>query len=137
GQRGTVLAVDIDTNHFLGNHPPFASVDGALAPRGAAPEALQAERWHELLPQSPLRPGSQNLFVTGPGGPVSHVRLNIFPDGGVARFRVYGRVDPDWSRRRVDEATAAELAQLTPDSVAREAVDLAALENGAMALACS
>jgi allantoicase len=135
GRRGTVLAVDIDTNHFLGNHPPFASLDGLLAPRGSSADALAGLRWQELLPQSPLRPGSQNLFVTnllGSAEPVSHVRLNIFPDGGVARLRVYGRVQPDWSERRIDDATASELAAIAPD-----AVDLAALENGGMALACS
>ena len=132
GQRGSVLAVDIDTNHFLGNHPPFASLDGLLAPRGSSVEALSAQHWHELLPQVPLRPGSQNLFVTQSPGVVSHVRLNIFPDGGVARLRVHGHVQPDWSQRRIDEATAAELARVAPD-----AVDLAALDNGGMALACS
>jgi allantoicase len=135
GQRGTVLAVDIDTNHFLGNHPPFASLDGLLAPRGSSDAALAGQRWRELLPQSALRPGSQNLFVTNaPAGaePVSHVRLNIFPDGGVARLRVYGRVHPDWSECSLDEATASELAAVAPD-----AVDLAALANGGTALACS
>jgi allantoicase len=132
GTRGHVLGVDIDTNHFLGNHPPFASLDGVLAPRGSSAEALQPLRWIELLPQAPLRPGSQNLFVTHSAqAPVSHVRLNIFPDGGVARLRVFGQVIPDWSERRVDEATATELDQMT------DAVDLAALENGGMALACS
>jgi allantoicase len=57
------------------------------------------------------------------------VRLNIFPDGGVARFRVYGRVQPDWARREVDPETAPRID--------RDAVDLAALQNGARALACS
>jgi len=132
GQAGNVLGVDIDTHHFLGNHPPFASLDGVLAPRGSAPEALLEERWHELVPQAPLRPGSQNLLLSVNPAPVSHVRLNIFPDGGVARLRVYGRVVPNWSERRVDEMTAAQLAQVAPD-----AVDLAALENGGRALACS
>lgn len=132
GQRGHVHAVDIDTNHFLGNHPPFASLEGVLAPRGSAPEDLAGLAWSELLPQSALKPGSQNLFVSADSSPVSHVRLNIFPDGGVARLRVYGRVIPDWSQRRVDDATAAELAKHAPD-----AVDLAALENGGMTLACS
>jgi allantoicase len=132
GQRGHVLGVDIDTNHFLGNHPPFASVEGVLAPRGSSAEALQAANWQELLAQSPLRPGSQNLFVTRDASPVSHVRLNIYPDGGVARLRVYGRVIPDWSQRRIDDATLAALGGAAPD-----AVDLAALENGGDALACS
>jgi allantoicase len=60
------------------------------------------------------------------------VRLNIYPDGGVARLRVYGRVLPTWTERRLDEQTAAALAPVAPD-----AVDLAALENGATPLACS
>jgi allantoicase len=132
GQRGHVLGVDIDTNHFLGNHPPFASLDGVLAPRGSTAEALADLPWVALLPQSSLKPGSQNLFVTSDSSPVSHVRLNIFPDGGVARLRVYGHVIPDWSERRVDDTTAAELAKHAPD-----ATDLAALENGGMTLACS
>jgi allantoicase len=132
GQQGNVLGVDIDTQHFLGNHPPFASLDGVLAPRGTAPEALLELGWQELVPQAPLRPGSQNLLVSTNTSPVSHVRLNIFPDGGVARLRVYGRVVPSWGERRVDEATALQLAEVAPD-----AVDLAALENGASALACS
>jgi allantoicase len=132
GKRGNVLGVDIDTNHFKGNHPPFASLDGVLAPRGSSVEALSGLRWVELLAQAPLKPGSQNLFVCNPQAPVSHVRLNIFPDGGVARLRVYGHVIPDWSERLLDEATALELAKVAPD-----AVDLAALENGGSALACS
>jgi allantoicase len=132
GQQGSVLGVDIDTNHFLGNHPPFASLDGVLAPRGSSAETLLDMRWQELVPQAPLRPGSQNLLVSVNPSPVSHVRLNIFPDGGVARLRVYGRVVPSWDERRIDEVTAAQLAQVAPD-----AVDLVALENGGNALCCS
>jgi allantoicase len=121
-----VLGFDIDTNHFLGNHPPFASVDGALASPGAALEDLT---FRPLLAPSPLRPGSQNLFAAPPGEPVSHVRLNIFPDGGVARFRVYGSVMPDFSRREVDAETGPQLEPAW--------VDLAAVKSGGRALACS
>jgi allantoicase len=129
GAAGTVHGVDIDTNHFLGNHPPFASLDGLRAPRGTPPAALARLEWTELLPQAPLRPGSQNLFVAERHGPVSHVRLNIFPDGGVARLRIYGKIEPDWFVRDLDEETEMR--------VAPGAVDLAALRNGAQPLACS
>ncbi len=129
GATGTVLGVDIDTNHFLGNHPPFASLEGTLAPRGTSLNELQARRWTELLAQAPLRPGSQNLFAPAVHAPASHVRLNIFPDGGVARLRVYGRVQPDWALREVDAETAPRLG---PDMV-----DLAAVKNGGLPLACS
>lgn len=132
GTAGSVLGVDIDTNHFIGNHPPFASLEGTSAPRGSSLEVLKARDWTELLAQASLRPGAQNLFVTAPSAPVSHVRLNIFPDGGVARLRVYGRVSPDWSRRQLDEETMSQLAAIEPG-----AVDLASLVNGATPLACS
>lgn len=121
GVPGVVKAFDIDTNHFLGNHPPFASVDGAHAVDG---EPLE---WRPLLRQSALRPGSQNLFTAEPGELVTHVRLNIFPDGGVARFRVFGDVTPDW-HGSLDEVQAEHASGL---------VDLAALVNGGKALACS
>jgi allantoicase len=129
GAAGSVAGLDIDTNHFLGNHPPFASLEGVRAPRGTPLAELQRLSWQELLPQSPLRPGSQNLFAARPYGAVSHVRLNIFPDGGVARLRVYGRVEPDWEQRDLDDETSPRLGA--------DLVDLAAVKNGGLPLACS
>src|SRR6185503_4663264 len=92
GLPGIIKQVDIDTNHFLGNHPPFASLD-ALATTSKFPSKLaEVEKlsWTPVLEKSALNPGSQNLFATSNGDTWTHVRLNIFPDGGVARFRVYG-----------------------------------------------
>ncbi|MFT3923456.1 MAG: allantoicase [Myxococcales bacterium] len=138
GALGEVAAFDVDTHHFVGNHPPFAAVEGLCAPRGASYAELEAMTWHELLPQSPLRPDSQNFFLARRSGaePVSHVRLHIFPDGGVARFRVYGRVLPWWSIAGAS-ADPTERDAETRAQVAPEWVDLAALKNGALALACS
>lgn len=129
GARGRVLGFDIDTLYFDGNHPPFASIDGLDAPRGTSWQELAARSWTELLPQSPLRPTSQNLFVAQPAPVVSHVRLNIFPDGGVARLRVFGQVEPAWDERELDA--------LAREHVAPDCVDLVALKNGGRALACS
>jgi allantoicase len=130
GARGHVLGFDIDTQHFVGNHPPFAAIEGVLAPPGSESAALEALAWQELLPQSPLLPDAQNLFAATPlASPVSHVRLSIFPDGGVARFRVYGRVDPEFSARELDAESATRVED--------DWVDLAALKNGALALGCS
>ena len=122
GLRGIIKQVDIDTNHFLGNHPPFASLD-ALDRSERLPNelaAVEALAWSEILTKSPLQPGSQNLFAVTSEQPWTHLKLNIIPDGGVARFRVYGVVVPDWSK-------------LEPG----EAIDLAAVENGGVPLACS
>jgi allantoicase len=129
GVPGEILAFDIDTRHFVGNHPAFASVDGLMTDGDAPLERLLQQPFHELLAQAPLLPGSQNLFVAAHVGVVSHVRLNIFPDGGVARFRCYGRVSPSWKTPSFDVETRGQ--------VPAGSYDLAALENGALALACS
>lgn len=117
--EGIIYGVDIDTNHFLGNHPPFASIEACYAPGSAGLPADQAE-WSEILPQSPLKPGSQNFYEIRNKGVFTHLRLNIYPDGGVARLKVYGKVHRDWSR--VGE---------------KEETDLAAAVNGAIPVACN
>ena len=130
GAPGEITGFDIDTQHFVGNHPPFASVDALWAPGASDAEALEASGWTELLEQAPLRPDAQNLFAARLHGPVTHVRLNIFPDGGVARFRVFGRARPRWDAPPALDAEARA-------HVAPELRDLAAVENGGLALACS
>ena len=122
GLRGVIKHVDIDTNHFLGNHPPFASIDALSTSEPFRTDLTTVDKmsWTPILPQSPLNPGSQNLFDIASGEAWTHVRLNIFPDGGVARLRVYGVVVPDWSRLKPGEP-----------------IDLVAIENGGVALACS
>ncbi len=122
GLRGVIKQVDIDTNHFLGNHPPFASLDALSTPNGLPNEIAAVEKlsWTPILAKSPLNPGSQNLFAITNDQSWTHVRLNIFPDGGVARLRVYGVVVPDWCKLKPGEL-----------------VDLAAVENGGVPLACS
>ncbi len=73
GLRGIIKHVDIDTNHFLGNHPPFASLDALCLTTGFPDRSGAVENlpWNPILPQSPLNPGSQNLFrdraTTSPG----------------------------------------------------------------------
>lgn len=133
GMPGSVTGVDIDTNHFLGNNPAYASVDaaasvdprssllslpgGARGPRG--PKAPGGPQWTEILARVPLKPGSQNLFPVADSRRWTHLRLNIFPDGGVARFRAYGSVLPDWEK------------------LAGKPVDLAGVANGGVVVAAS
>ena len=128
GVAGQVVAFDIDTHHFVGNHPPFASVEGVRASSGATLADLAGAAWSELLEQVPLLPDAQNLFAARASEPVTHLRLNIYPDGGVARFRAYGRVHSEWG---------VDLDEETRLHAASGSVDLAALRNGALALACS
>lgn len=129
GVRGQIRALDVDTAHFLGNHPPFASLEATRVDGDADVAALERARWTEILPQSPLRPGSQNLFAIAATESYTHVRLRIYPDGGVARLRVWGVADPDWERTEIDEETRPR--------VKSGEVDLASIRSGALALACS
>jgi allantoicase len=93
GTAGIVSRAEIDTNHFKGNYPDRASLEGCHAP-GATLDALASAAWRELLPESKLRPSHRHFYgrELRPLGAVSHVRLNIFPDGGVSRLRIHGTV---------------------------------------------
>ncbi len=87
GLPGRLYGLDIDTNHFLGNHPPFASVDAGTG-----------GKWTPILKKSGLKPGSQHFFKISSPQRWTHLRLNIFPDGGVARLRAYGVALPELKR---------------------------------------
>ncbi|KAI0743487.1 Allantoicase [Daedaleopsis nitida] len=93
GTTGSITGFDIDTSHFNGNEAPQASVDILYSPDGSAPQ-VDDPRWMELLPKVDLGPSSSHLFAVSPSKGVNYVKLNMYPDGGIARFRVYGLVSP-------------------------------------------
>lgn len=126
GAAGRIRGVDIDTAYFMGNHPPFASLDACFAPGASAEELRDQVGWTPVLEQVGLRRGSQNLASVRSDEVWTHVRLNIFPAGGVARLRVYGE-----PARGVSEALP-----LGSDGAPQQ-LDLAALARGGCALACS
>lgn len=115
GIAGEIQGLDIDTNHFLGNNPAYASVDALNTTDNVSVEDLLKEttRWTEILSRVPLKPGSQNIFAVASKERWSHLRLNIYPDGGVARFRVHGEARPEFGKFGKDDI-----------------LDLAAVENG-------
>jgi allantoicase len=121
GAPGVIKGFDIDTNHFLGNHPPFASVEACNVQNKDESLLNSSEtKWVEVLPKSPLNPGSQNFFEAGDNNVFTHVRLNIYPDGGVARLKVFGEVFKKWN-----------------DVKKNETVDLASALNGAKTILCN
>jgi allantoicase len=122
GASGIIKGLDIDTNFFLGNHPPFASVEACTIAGNSSVDELQSNKtvWVEILPKSPLNPGSQNFFEIASDKIYTHLRLNIYPDGGVARLKVYGEVYKNWNVVKADEQ-----------------VDLAAAANGAKSVLCN
>jgi allantoicase len=122
GLPGAPRGIVVDTSFFRGNYPESCSLEACTVEGHPGPEELLAATWTEILPRSPLQGNAQNRFaIESDIGRVTHLRLNIFPDGGVARLRVHGEAIPDWPRllRR------------------RSEIDLAGVENGGAVLACS
>ena len=101
GLPGVIHSFVVDTAFFTGNYPSHCSIDACGLPPGADPCAAGVV-WHPLLPKSELTGNARNPFplriVHEAPKRYTHVRLNIFPDGGVARLRVLGDVLPDWTR---------------------------------------
>jgi allantoicase len=94
---GIIDRVEIDTAFFKGNYPDSFSLDGCWAPGWAHGEPAPAGRdWIEIAPPTKLQAHTRHLFQDVPElGPFTHVRLNIYPDGGVSRLRLWGNVDAD------------------------------------------
>jgi allantoicase len=110
----TLASLEIDTQYFTGNYPPYASVQACRT--ASAPD--ERTTWSELLPRSALNGNQRQTFQIESGEIWTHLKLNIFPDGGIARFRAYGTVHREWHANS-------------------GIVDLAAALNGGCALACS
>jgi allantoicase len=123
GLAGRVRGVVVDTSYFRGNYPEQCSLEACAVEGRPSVEQLidNANEWTEILPVSQLKGDSQNPFAVEHEGRFTHLRFKIYPDGGVARLRVYGEVLPDW-----------------PRIIGRGGqVDLAAVEHGGQVLACS
>jgi len=116
GLPGILKTIDVDTRHFVGNFPSHCSLDAAAAQSDSA-----EEDWRSVLGQVRLEGGRHNLFDIHSAELATYVRLNIYPDGGVARLRVYGEVVPDF---------AILMASAEP-------VDLASATNGGRVIASS
>ena len=120
GMPAEIVGIDVDTNHFVGNFPEACSLDACRAEGDSVGSELsEASDWVEVLPRSPLRGDRSNLFDINDGQRWTHVRLNIYPDGGVARLRVHGIARPDW------------------DALGDRTVDVASVVNGGVVVARS
>jgi allantoicase len=100
GARGTPRVVEVDTNHFKGNFPERCALDGIDA-AGARPcDLIASEAWRPLLPEMRLAADTRHFYARElrVEAPVTHVRLRIFPDGGVSRLRIWGERSPETVR---------------------------------------
>ena len=113
GVPGIVHGFNVDTSHFTGNYPPQVSVEGCVSD-----DDVPEEGWEEILPRTDIKGNAHNFLDVRNDKTFTHVRLHIYPDGGVARLRVFGEIRADF--RDVDGY-----------------VDLAALEHGGRPIACS
>jgi len=118
GVPGVVRGVVVDTSWFTGNFPPSVSVEGASLDGYPSVDELAEADWVTLVPQSKVNGDCENPFPVEDSRRVTHVRLTIYPDGGVARLRVHGEVIAD-------------------PTVLTGTFDLAAIENGGDVVDCS
>ncbi len=120
GAPGAISRLIVDTTHFKGNFPESCAVFGCIAPAEERVGRLLdgSHPWHEVLPRTRLAGDRQNVFEVKSPWRYTHLRLDIFPDGGVARLRALGEVVADWRR-------------------AAGASDLAALARGGRVVDCS
>ena len=120
GLPGIVRGVVVDTAFFRGNFPEHCSLEAAAVSGHPDVATLEGDgvKWTEILPKTALKGDTENMFAVAAPFRATHLRLHIYPDGGVARLRVYGDVlpDPGW----LAEPGAS--------------VDLASVENGAVVL---
>lgn len=119
GAAGVVSGVVVDTAFFTGNYPPEVSVEGTAVEGYPSTDELTEATWISLVDRSPVAGDSANPFAVSCDRRVTHVRLTMYPDGGVSRLRVHGEVVPD------------------PRFLLPGSVDLAALANGGSVTGCS
>jgi allantoicase len=122
GLPGVIRGLVVDTSWFTGNYPEQFSLDGCEVDGTPGPDALlgAGTTWHEIVPRTSLAGDTQNPVTVESDRRVTHLRLNIYPDGGVARFRVYGEARPDEHTFRPGHE-----------------LDLAAIEHGGVVSVCS
>jgi allantoicase len=112
GVKGVIRGFDVDTSHFVGNYPPAVSIEATVADSDDV-EVLKTAQWTEILQPSSLGPSRHHLLESTSKAAWTHLRVNIFPDGGIARLRVYGQPTGGLEQAQADQL-----------------VDLIALENG-------
>ena len=123
GMRGVVRGVNVDTSHFTGNYPSHCSIEAVDLAGGIRPalHAVEGAPWTTILQKTELRGNAENFIAISDRRAWTHLRLSIYPDGGVARLRVYGEVSVDWDR-------------VAPNG---KVIDLASIKHGALFLAAS
>jgi allantoicase len=115
GKPGSINNVDVDTSHFNGNQPSMISLEGCYSKS----RNIKDLKWKTLIGKKKLKPNNHHIFNTSSKTVFTHIKLNIFPDGGVARLRLYGSLSKENSK------------------FGNKTINLASLLNGASVIACN
>ena len=115
GKPGSISKVDVDTSHFNGNQPSMISLEGC----NSKSKSLKDLKWKTIIGKKKTKANSHHLFNTISKSIFTHIKLNIFPDGGVARLRLYGNISKE------------------NNNFTNKTINLASLLNGASVIACN
>jgi len=115
GKPGSIKKVDVDTSHFNGNQPAMISLEGCYSKS----KNIKDLKWKTLIVKKKTKPNSHHIFNTSSKTIFTHIKLNIFPDGGVARLRLYGSLSKESNK------------------FGNKTINLASLLNGASVIACN
>ena len=115
GRPGSISKVDVDTSHFNGNQPSMISLEGS----NSKSKNIKNLKWTTLISKKKTKANSHHIFNVSSKSIFTHIKLNIFPDGGVARLRLYGNI----SKKN--------------NNFGNKTVNLASLLNGASVVACN
>jgi allantoicase len=105
GRPGLIRGVNVDTAHFNGNQPEACTIEAAVvepsSKRGkSAKSPFESAEWAEIVPRTSLGASREHFIsatLSASAKPFTHIRLNMFPDGGIARLRVFGEICEDWA----------------------------------------
>ena len=115
GKPGSINKVDVDTSYFNGNQPFMISLEGC----NSKSKNIRNLKWKVLIGKKKIKPNSHHIFNTSSKTVFTHIKLNIFPDGGVARLRLYGNISKE------------------NNNFGNKTINLASLLNGASVIACN
>ena len=115
GKSGSINKVDVDTSHFNGNQPSMISLEGCYSKS----KNIKDLKWKTLIDKKKIKANSHHMFKSSSKSIFTHIKLNIFPDGGVARLRLYGSISKENNK------------------FGNKTINLASLLNGASVIACN
>ena len=115
GKPGYLNKVDVDTSYFNGNQPSMVSLEGC----SSKSKNINQFKWKTFITKKKIKPNSHHIFNVSSKSIFTHVKLNIFPDGGVARLKLYGSMSKE------------------NNNFGNKTINLASLLNGASIIACN